>query len=65
MRHGIKALEEKRYTDALVHFATGAKMSCAGSMFNLGLCYELGIGTVADQSEVRTTISRIERSSPN
>lgn len=51
LRHGIKALEEKRYTDALVHFATGAKMSCAGSMFNLGLCYELGIGTVADQSE--------------
>jgi len=50
--YGIKALKEKRYKDALTHFTKGAEMSSAGSMFNLGLCYELGIGTVANQSEV-------------
>ncbi|EZA58089.1 hypothetical protein DMN91_005537 [Ooceraea biroi] len=51
LHHGIKALEEKRHKDALMHFIAGAKVSSPESMFNLGLCYELGIGTVADQSE--------------
>ncbi|XP_032686866.1 uncharacterized protein LOC116851513 [Odontomachus brunneus] len=47
-RYGIKALEEKRYKDAWTHFSRGAKLSSPGSMFNLALCYELGIGTLAD-----------------
>ncbi|XP_011697392.1 PREDICTED: uncharacterized protein LOC105455625 [Wasmannia auropunctata] len=51
LRFGIKALEEKRYKDALMHFTVGAKLSSPGSMFNLGLCYELGIGTLADQAK--------------
>ncbi|KYM84304.1 Protein SHC1 [Atta colombica] len=51
LRFGIKALEEKRYADALIHFSAGAKLSSPGSMFNLGLCYELGIGTLADQAK--------------
>ncbi|XP_077261931.1 uncharacterized protein LOC143897278 [Temnothorax americanus] len=51
LRYGIKALEEKRYKDALAHFSAGAKLSSPGSMFNLGLCYELGIGTLADQAK--------------
>ncbi|KAH0949609.1 hypothetical protein HN011_005223 [Eciton burchellii] len=33
-----------------MHFA-GAETSSAESMFNLDLCYELDIGTVANQSE--------------
>ncbi|KMQ95358.1 protein shc1 [Lasius niger] len=50
-RYGIKALKEKRYEDALMHFSSGANLSSPGSMFNLGLCYELGIGTLADQKK--------------
>ncbi|XP_031836153.1 uncharacterized protein LOC116428542 [Nomia melanderi] len=49
--YGLKALEEKRYKDAMKHFAAGAKLSSAASMFNLGLCYELGLGTLADQTK--------------
>lgn len=37
-----------------MHFVRGAKQSSAASMFNLGLCYELGIGTLADQKKVRS-----------
>ncbi|XP_072752208.1 uncharacterized protein [Anoplolepis gracilipes] len=51
LRYGIEALEEKRYKDALMHFSAGANLSSPGSMFNLGLCYELGIGTLADQKK--------------
>ncbi|XP_012538676.2 uncharacterized protein LOC105837987 [Monomorium pharaonis] len=51
LRFGIKALKEKRYEDALTHFSAGAKLSSPGSMFNLGLCYELGIGTLVDQAK--------------
>ncbi|XP_050463970.1 uncharacterized protein LOC126858010 isoform X2 [Cataglyphis hispanica] len=51
LRYGIKALKEKRYKDALMHFSAGANLSSPGSMFNLGLCYELGIGTLADQKK--------------
>ncbi|XP_039308007.1 uncharacterized protein LOC105195862 [Solenopsis invicta] len=51
LRYGIKALEEKRYEDALMHFSAGAKLSSPGSMFNLGLCYELGIGTLTDHAK--------------
>ncbi|KAM0725647.1 Chitin synthase regulator SKT5 [Formica fusca] len=51
LRYGIKALEEKRYKDAMMHFSAGANLSSPGSMFNLGLCYELGIGTLADQKK--------------
>ncbi|XP_012226819.1 uncharacterized protein [Linepithema humile] len=49
--YGIKALKEKRHEDALMHFSMGAKQSSPGSMFNLGLCHELGIGTVVDQKK--------------
>lgn len=56
LRYGIKALEEKRYKDAMMHFSAGANLSSPGSMFNLGLCYELGIGTLADQKKVRSNI---------
>lgn len=55
-RYGIEALEEKRYKDALMHFSAGAKLSSPGSMFNLGLCYELGIGTSVDQKKVRSNM---------
>ncbi|XP_011875383.1 PREDICTED: uncharacterized protein LOC105566188 isoform X1 [Vollenhovia emeryi] len=51
LRYGIKALEEMRYSDALMHFTAGAKLSSPGSLFNLGLCYELGVGTMADQAK--------------
>ncbi|XP_076650847.1 uncharacterized protein LOC143357968 [Halictus rubicundus] len=51
LHYGLKALEEKRYKDAIKHFATGAKLSSPASMFNLGLCYELGLGTLADQKK--------------
>nr|XP_033330651.1 uncharacterized protein LOC117222826 [Megalopta genalis] len=51
LHYGLKALEEKRYKDAIKHFTTGAKLSSAASMFNLGLCYELGLGTLADYSK--------------
>ena len=49
---GSKALEEKRYEDAMEHFLMGSKLSSAGSMFNLALCYELGIGTSIDYVKV-------------
>uniref|UniRef100_A0A0C9PQ57 YbeQ_0 protein n=2 Tax=Fopius arisanus TaxID=64838 RepID=A0A0C9PQ57_9HYME len=48
LRYGIKALEEHRYSDAMEHFLVGAQLKSPGSMFNLGLCYELGIGTRTD-----------------
>ncbi|XP_015607485.1 uncharacterized protein LOC107273617 [Cephus cinctus] len=48
LRFGIKAIEEKRYKDAIKHFSTGATLSSPGSTFNLGLCYEMGIGTLVD-----------------
>lgn len=56
LHYGIKALEEKRYKDALMHFSAGAKLSSPGSAFNLGLCYELGIGTLADQAKVHYNV---------
>lgn len=49
---GILALEEKRYEDAIEHFTEGAKLSSVSSMFNLGLCYELGLGTSVDYAKV-------------
>ena len=49
---GAKAMEEERYGDAFEHFYTGAKLSSTGSMFNLALCYELGLGTSADNQKV-------------
>jgi hypothetical protein len=49
--HGVKVLDAKYYKDVFMHFA-GAETSSAESMFNLDLCYELDIGTVANQSEV-------------
>lgn len=55
-RSGIHALKEKRYKDALMHFSEGAKLSSPGSMFNLGLCYELGIGTSVDQKKVHSNM---------
>ncbi|KAI4485072.1 hypothetical protein M0802_012797 [Mischocyttarus mexicanus] len=51
LNYGIKALDEKRYNDALSHFSSGAKLSSPGSMFNLGLCHELGIGTFVDYAK--------------
>ena len=51
LRYGLKALDEKRYKDAIKHFGTGAKLSSTASMFNLGLCYELGLGTLVDQAK--------------
>ncbi|XP_053977807.1 uncharacterized protein LOC128875871 [Hylaeus volcanicus] len=51
LRYGLKALKEKRYKDAIKHFTTGAKLSSTASMFNLGLCYELGLGTLVDQAK--------------
>ncbi|XP_011506021.1 PREDICTED: uncharacterized protein LOC105368655 [Ceratosolen solmsi marchali] len=48
LRCGSQALEEKRYEDAIKHFIIGTKLSSTGSMFNLALCYELGLGTTVD-----------------
>ncbi|XP_017876907.1 uncharacterized protein LOC108623112 [Ceratina calcarata] len=48
LHYGLKALEERRYNDALKHFTAGASLSSAASMFNLGLCHELGLGTLVD-----------------
>lgn len=56
LRFGVKALEEKRYKDALKHFSTGASLSSSGSMFNLGLCHELGIGTATNPVKVNHVI---------
>lgn len=52
LHYGLKALEDKRYKDAIKHFNAGAKLSSAASMFNLGLCYELGLGTLVNQAKV-------------
>ncbi|KAI4485357.1 hypothetical protein M0804_006862 [Polistes exclamans] len=51
LNYGIKALDEKRYNDAVNHFSAGAKLSSPASMFNLGLCYELGLGTLVDYAK--------------
>lgn len=48
LHYGLKALEERRYNDAIKHFTAGASLSSAASMFNLGLCHELGLGTLVD-----------------
>ncbi|XP_029052241.1 protein SHC1-like [Osmia bicornis bicornis] len=51
LHYGLKALEERRYKDAVKHFTGGANLSSAASMFNLGLCYELGLGTLVDYTK--------------
>ncbi|KOC67332.1 Death ligand signal enhancer [Habropoda laboriosa] len=51
LHYGLKALEERRYKDAIKHFTAGAKLSSAVSMFNLGLCHELGLGTLVDHAK--------------
>ncbi|CAK9826393.1 Chitin synthase regulator 2 [Anthophora retusa] len=51
LHYGLKALEEKHYKDAIKHFTAGANLSSAVSMFNLGLCYELGLGTLVDHAK--------------
>lgn len=52
LNFGSRAVEEKRYEDAIEHFSAGAKLSSPGSMFNLGLCYELGLGTSMNYAKV-------------
>lgn len=52
LNFGSQAVEEERYEDAIEHFSAGAKLSSAGSMFNLGLCYELGLGTSMNYAKV-------------
>ena len=54
LRLGILAVKDKRYDDALKNFTTGAKLSSSGSIYNLGLCHELGLGTIVDNKKVRT-----------
>ncbi|KOX74020.1 Protein sel-1 like protein 2 [Melipona quadrifasciata] len=51
LQYGLKALEEERYKDAIKHFTVGANLSSAASMFNLGLCHELGLGTLVDHRQ--------------
>ncbi|XP_071862419.1 uncharacterized protein [Bombus fervidus] len=51
LQYGLKALEERRYKDAIKHFTAGASLSSAASMFNLGLCHELGLGTLVDHTQ--------------
>uniref|UniRef100_V9IFX1 Death ligand signal enhancer n=1 Tax=Apis cerana TaxID=7461 RepID=V9IFX1_APICE len=51
LHYGLKAVEERRYKDAIRHFTAGANLSSAASMFNLGLCYELGLGTLVDYAQ--------------
>ncbi|XP_035719612.1 uncharacterized protein LOC118440535 isoform X2 [Vespa mandarinia] len=51
LHFGLKALDEKRYNDAMRHFSAGTKYSSVESMFNLGLCYELGLGTLIDHAK--------------
>ncbi|KAK2583049.1 hypothetical protein KPH14_009087 [Odynerus spinipes] len=58
LQFGLKALDEKRYKDAMRHFAAGAKFSSPESMFNLGLCYELGLGTLADYTKAANYYDR-------
>lgn len=53
LKFGVKALDEERYKEALEHFRTGAELSSPGSMFNLGVCYELGLGTPTDTVKVK------------
>ncbi|XP_014238665.1 uncharacterized protein LOC106660244 [Trichogramma pretiosum] len=49
--YGMKAIEEKRFKDAVQHFTIGSELLSVSSMFNLGLCYELGLGTSVDYSK--------------
>lgn len=50
---GITALKDERYEDALKNFSTGAKLFSPASIFNLGLCHELGFGTKVDDIKVK------------
>lgn len=52
LNFGSQAIEEERYDDAFKHFNSGAEFSSIGSLFNLGLCYELGFGTSKDYTKV-------------
>lgn len=52
LNSGILALDEERFEDAVEHFTEGAKLSSASSMFNLALCYELGLGTTINYEKV-------------
>lgn len=49
---GMKALEEKRYKEAVKHFSNGSNLSSSASMFNLALCHEMGLGTLVDHEKV-------------
>ncbi|KAJ8681277.1 hypothetical protein QAD02_017064 [Eretmocerus hayati] len=48
---GSRAIEEKRFEDAVQHFTNGSELSSVESMFNLALCYELGLGTSANYAK--------------
>lgn len=52
LNSGIIALEEERYTDAIEHFTEGAKLASPSNIFNLALCYELGLGTSINYEKV-------------
>lgn len=41
---GIKSIEDDKYGVAASHFKLGTSHQHAGATFNLGICYELGLG---------------------
>lgn len=41
---GVQHLQEEQYNVAAAHFKLGTSHHHSGATFNLGLCYELGLG---------------------
>jgi TPR repeat protein len=47
-RLGVACMQLSRYKEAHTYFHRAVELGCASAAFNLGLCYEIGVGTTQD-----------------
>lgn len=51
---GVHSLMARNYANAASHFKQGSSHNHSGAIFNLGLCYEQGLGVKKDLNKVNT-----------
>jgi hypothetical protein len=52
-RLGVACMQLRKYKEAHTYFQRAVQLGCPPAAFNLGLCYESGIGTPQDFKLVR------------
>ena len=58
-RIGMACMQLGKHKEAMTHFQKAVELDYAPAAFNLGLCYETGVGTTQDLKLVSTTINNI------